>query len=68
MPLFNANMLIRELRKARGLTQEKLAEGICSRQTITKIENGERKPDWWTFKNIMLRLESDPENYMSDIA
>lgn len=68
MPLFNANLLIKELRKAQGITQEKLAEGICSRQTITKIESGERKPDWITFKNIMLRLGVNTEKYFNDVA
>jgi DNA-binding XRE family transcriptional regulator len=68
MPLFNTKLLISELRKAKKLTQEKLAEGICSRETIVKIEKGERKPDLWIFKNIMLRLEVDPEIYINDIA
>jgi len=68
MALFNANLLIRELRKAKGLTQEQLAEGICSRSTITMIEQGKRKPDWFTFSNIMKKLEVDPARYFSDIA
>jgi len=68
MALFNANLIIRELRKAKGLTQEQLAEGICSRSTITMIEQGKRKPDWFTFSNIMKKLEVDPTQYFSDIA
>jgi transcriptional regulator with XRE-family HTH domain len=68
MPLYNASVLIKELRNGQGLTQEKLAEGICSRETISKIERGERKPDWFTFKALMQRLGVAPENYYSDIA
>jgi transcriptional regulator with XRE-family HTH domain len=68
MPIFNATLLISELRKAKNLSQAKLAEGICSRETIVKIEKGERKPDWWTLKNLMMRLEVNPENFVSDIA
>ena len=62
MPLFNVSVMIRELRTAKGLSQEKLAEGICSRQTVYMIERGARKPDWHTFKSIMLRLGLNPEN------
>lgn len=68
MALFNANLLVRELRKASGLTQEQLAEGICSRQTITAIEKGTRKPDWFIFSNILKKLNVDPSQYYSDIA
>ena len=68
MALFNASVLIKELRTAQGLTQEQLAEGICSRQTITNIERGDRKPDWFTFKSLMLRLGQAPEKYHADIT
>jgi len=60
--------MIRESRKAQGLTQEQLAEGICSRETIVKLEKGERKPNWFIFKEILLRLGLDPEIYSSDVG
>jgi transcriptional regulator with XRE-family HTH domain len=68
MAIFNAGMMIRELRKAAGLTQAKLAEGICARQTITAIEKGERKPDWYIFEQIMRRLGVSPHQYFNQIA
>ena len=68
MPIYNANLIIRESRKAQGLTQEQLAEGICSRETIVKLEKGERKPNWFVFKEILTRLGLDPEIYQGDIA
>jgi len=68
MALFNANMILRELRKTKGLTQEQLAEGICSRSTITMIEQGKRRPDWWTFKQLAAKLGIEPEQYFNDIA
>jgi len=68
MASFNANMLMRELRKASGLTQKQVAEGICSRQTISMIESGDRKPDWYTFSNVMRKLNVDPTQYYNDIA
>ena len=66
MPLFNAGSIIKETRLAQGLTQEKLAEGICSRHTVVKIENGSRRPDWSTFRALARRLGLEPEMY-SDI-
>ena len=68
MALFNANLILRELRKTKGLTQEQLAEGICSRSTITMIEQGKRRPDWWTFKQLAVKLGIEPEEYFNDIA
>ena len=68
MALFNANLIIRETRKARGLTQEKLAEGICARETIVKLEKGTRKPNWYVYREILRRLGIDAENAYHDNA
>jgi|GEM_PF-1628543 len=68
MAIFNANILMRELRKAAGLSQAQAAEGVCARQTISAIERGERKPDWYTFSNILRKYNVDPSRYYSDIA
>jgi len=68
MALFNASVIIKELRTARGLTQEQLAEGICTKQTIYNIESGKRKPTWSVFQGIMLKLGVDPKLYYNDIA
>jgi len=68
MALFNANLLIRETRLAKGLTQEKLAEGICSRETIVKLEKGERKPNWFVFNEIMNRLGLESYVQQDDIG
>ena len=63
MNLFNSNLIIRESRKAQGLTQEKLAEGICSRETIVKLEAGNRKPNWFVYREILRRLGLDAQVY-----
>jgi len=68
MALYNANLMIRESRMAQGLTQEQLAEGICSRETIVKLEKGERKPNWFVFREILLRLGLNPEIYQDEIV
>jgi len=67
MSLFNANLLIRELRKARGLTQEQLAEGICSRSTIAMIEKGNRRPDRFIFFQTMYKLGVEPSHFSSEL-
>jgi len=68
MAMFNANILMKELRKASGLTQAQVAEGICSRGTLASLETGRRKPDWFTFKNVMMKLGVDPTLYHNDIV
>ena len=68
MPLLNAGAMIRELRQSHGLTQEKLAEGICSRETVVKLENGERKADWFIIRNLFMRLGIDPDTYYNELA
>lgn len=47
---------IYELRKQRGLTQEELAEGICTTGTLSRIENGSRTPSSGTYEALMQRL------------
>lgn len=48
---------IRRLRLAKGLTQEKLAEGICSPSTLSRIENGCQVPSRRVFRLLMEHLE-----------
>jgi len=67
MAAFNASVLMKELRKASGFTQRQVAEGICSRGTLASLEVGHRKPDWFTFKNVLLKLGVDPTLYYNDI-
>lgn len=48
--------IIRELRKRKGLTQEKLSEDICVPATLSRIENGTQVPGRATFYRLMERL------------
>ena len=68
MALYNANSMIRETRKAKGLTQEQLAEGICTRETIVKLENGSRKPNRFVLKELMVRLGLNLETYPDEFT
>jgi len=60
--------MIRESRKAQRLTQEQLAEGICSRETIVKLEKGERKPSWFVFREILHRLGLSTEIFHNEFV
>lgn len=68
MATYCAGVLISELRKRRGLTQEKLAEGLCDRRTISYIENGSISPSKYLFEQLMQRLGVDPKRFSSYIA
>ena len=48
--------MIRELRKERKLTQEDLADGICSAVSISRIENGNQMPSNAILERLLERL------------
>ncbi len=46
-------MKIKELRKAKGVTQKEVAENIgCSAMVYSRYENGSRQPDIQTICNL----------------
>ncbi|MCL1987877.1 MAG: helix-turn-helix transcriptional regulator [Firmicutes bacterium] len=63
MPQYRADILIKELRAKKGLTQQELAQGICSNDTLSRIERGERVPSKFVFDKLMQRLGEDAEQY-----
>lgn len=50
------SQLIQNRREAIGWSQEKLAEGICSAPTVSRIENGRRMPSERVLQALMERL------------
>ena len=49
----NFEMVLKTLRRAKGLTQEELAKALkISRSTIGMYENGSREPDYETLELI----------------
>lgn len=56
MALFRYGNIIRNRREDLGLTQEDLADGICSVPTLSRIENGERMPTKNHFEMLMQRI------------
>ena len=49
------DMLIRVLREAKGLTQAELGEGICAKDTLSRIETGKRTPSKYVFECLKIR-------------
>lgn len=56
MSVFQLGPIIRNRRIELGLSQEDLADGICSVPTLSRIENGERMPTKNHFEMLMQRL------------
>lgn len=56
MAVFQLGPIIRNRRAELGLSQEDLADGICSVPTLSRIENGERMPTKNHFEMLMQRL------------
>ena len=48
--------IIRDLRKSKKITQEELADGICSSVSISRIENGTQMPSGSTLEKILAKL------------
>lgn len=53
--------LIKQRRTDRKMTQSELSEGICSITTISRIESGERFPDYDNLQKILQRLGLDDD-------
>lgn len=54
------NELLKKTRIAKGWSQEELSEGICARETVSKIENG-RVPNKKTLKELLEKLGIERE-------
>lgn len=55
--------VIRGIRKAKGMTQEAVAEGICSPSSLSKMENDSQVPSRQKFRQIMERLGESGYSY-----
>lgn len=47
---------LRQLRKQKGLSQEDLAEGICSPVSVSRIENGNQIPSQPVLEALLEKL------------
>ena len=48
--------IVKSRRKYLGMTQSQLAEGICRRETIARLESGKRKTDFFIANEVMHKL------------
>lgn len=59
MEKYHVGEIVRYLRKENKMTQEELADGICSPVTISRIESGTQMPSDRIINQILERLGSD---------
>ena len=55
--------VIKRRRKALGLSQRELCEGICEVTTLSRIENGRQAPSYNRVKAILQRLDLPDDRY-----
>ena len=64
MSNYNVGQIIKLTREAIGLSQEELADGVCSVQTLSRIENGKVKVKKKTYQQLMEKMGRDgTKNY-----
>ncbi len=64
MGVYQVGEVIRKTREGLGITQEELCEGICSAETLSRIETGKRSPSRAKFQALMERMGKCSERYM----
>ena len=60
MPSFETGKVIKNLRDALGMTQQELAEGITTRETLSRNERGNHAPSPYTIAFLFERLGVNP--------
>jgi len=56
MGMYRLGEIIRMTRKSLSITQEKLSEGICSLETLSRMETGKQTPSKDTYELLMVRM------------
>lgn len=67
MGVYDVGEVIKRTRKSLGITQEELAYGICSTETLSRIESGKRTPNRANFQALMERMGKCGERYFPHI-
>lgn len=62
------NEMISGVRRERSLTQEQLSKDICDTATLSRIENGKRRPARKNYKALAQRLSLPEEYYYGTIS
>lgn len=58
-----SNELIREMRKATSMTQEKLSDNICAQETLARIEKDKTNPNSKNMYDMLKRMGMSREKY-----
>lgn len=64
MGVYQIGEVIKKQRESLGLTQMELCDGICSPETLSRIENGKRSPSGLNFRALMNRMGKSGEKYI----
>ncbi len=67
MGVYYLGEVIKRTRESLGMTQEELSEGICTPETLSRIETGKRTPNRANFRALMERMGKCGEKYCPHI-
>ena len=62
--MYQIGEVIKRTRQSLGMTQETLSDGICSVETLSRIENGKHVPSRSNFQALMERMGKCGERYL----
>lgn len=62
--MYQIGEVIKRTRESLGMTQEALSSGICSVETLSRIENGKHVPNRAHFQALMERMGKRGERYL----
>lgn len=68
MGIYNIGIILCELRKKKHFSQKQLAEGICSIEYISKIENGKKTPSFDIISKLFHRLGENPSLFFTNLS
>lgn len=54
---------LKKLRVSQNITLKELSRGLCSISTLSRIESGEREPDYMLFDSLISRLGKDSKKW-----
>lgn len=66
--LYLIDEVIKYSRIASGMSQENLSEGICTPESLSRVENGRRTPSSQNFQSLMKKLGREREIYSTILS
>lgn len=61
---YNIGYYIKRIRQEKGISQEALYKGLCSRSTIHRIESGKQQPTMFTAIHLLQHLGLDENSFL----